>query len=579
MGPPEGIDALAAWGADTVLRSYQTYRDEFRDITRRARSRFERREWRGTQLDAAARLEVRARHIQQVAASLRARLGPSSADRALWAEMKRGYARLAARRPDFELAETFFNTVTRRFFPAASVDPQVQFVASEFEPPPPSPSEHGWDTFSWRGQTSELVTAILRARPFAVPWEDARRDALLAASRIDAHLRSLEDGLPVDAAEVLLPVFFRNKGAYLVGRLRRGSLTTPLVFALLHGDRGVFVDAVLLALADVSNVFSFTRSYFQVEVDRPHEAIAFLRTILPQKRVSELYISLGHNKHGKSELYREILGHLSRSVDRFQVTRGDRGMVMAVFTLPSLDIVFKVIRDRFAFPKSTTREEVMEKYQLVFRHDRAGRLVDAQEFEHLVIDRSRFSPELLEELERECAGSLVLGDRQVGIKHLYAERRVTPLNLHLRDTDRASAREAVLEYGQAIRDLAATNTFPGDFLLKNFGVTRTGRVIFYDYDELCLVTECNFRDMPPPRGDDEETAGEPWFYVGKDDVFPEEFLPFLGLPDDLRQVFLSAHGELLTAAWWRGIQERHRAGEIVDIFPYRQDERLRGDAR
>jgi len=576
MGPPQGIDDLAAWGADSVRRSYQAYRDEFGAITRRARSRFESRDWRGTQLDAAARLEVRARHIQQVAAALRERLGSPAGDRTLWQAMKRAYSRLIARQPDFELAETFFNTVTRRFL-ASGVDPDVQFVASEFEPPLPSPSEHSWDTYPARGSTADLVAAILQARTFDVPWEAAERDARLAAGRIDAHLRSLEDGLAVAAAEMLRPVFFRNKGAYLVGRLRRGSLTTPLVLALLHGERGVFVDAALLALADVSNVFSFTRSYFQVEMDRPHEVIAFLRTILPQKRTSELYISLGHNKHGKTELYREILGHLSRSTDRFQVTRGDRGMVMAVFTLPSLDIVFKVIRDRFAFPKSTTREEVMEKYQLVFRHDRAGRLVDAQEFEHLVFDRSRFAPVLLEELERECAGSLVLGDGEVTIKHLYAERRVTPLNLHLRDTDEAGAREAILDYGQAIRDLAATNTFPGDLLLKNFGVTRTGRVIFYDYDELCLVTDCNFRDMPLPREGEEEIAGEPWFYVGDDDVFPEEFLPFLGLPDGLKRAFLSAHGELLTAAWWRGIQERHRSGEIVDIFPYRLNQRLRAD--
>ncbi len=576
--PASSPEILAAWGAETVHRTYQAYREEFRDITRRARSRFERREGRGTQLDAAARLEVRAHHIQEITAEMRQRLGPRAADPALWAEVKGAYARLIAPRPDIELAETFFNTVTRRFFPAARVDPRFQFLATELDPPVPSPSQHSWDTFPWSGRTRDLVSAILRARPFGVPWEDLERDAALAAHRIDAHVRSLEDGRPVEAAEVLRPVFFRNKGAYLVGRLQRQTLTTPLIFALLHGERGIFLDAVLLAPADVSNVFSFTRSYFQVEVERPHDVISFLRTILPQKRVSELYISLGHNKHGKTELFREIRGHLSRSTDRFEITRGERGMVMAVFTLPSLDIVFKVIRDRFAFPKSTTREEVMEKYRLVFRHDRAGRLVDAQEFEHLVFDRARFAPELWEELERECAGSLAVRGGEVTIAHLYAERRVTPLDLHLRDGDPASGREAILDYGRAIRDLAATNTFPGDMLLKNFGVTRTGRVIFYDYDELCLVTDCNFRDLPRPRDDGEETAGEPWFYVGERDVFPEEFLPFLGLPGDLKRAFLAVHGELLTAAWWRGIQERHRSGEIVDIFPYRQDQRLRGEA-
>jgi isocitrate dehydrogenase kinase/phosphatase len=247
---------------------------------------------------------------------------------------------------------------------------------------------------------------------------------------------------------------------------------------------------------------------------------------------------------------------------------------MAVFTLPSLDIVFKVIRDRFAYPKTITREEVRLKYRLVFRHDRAGRLVDAQEFEHLAFHRERFAPDLLEELLDECGETVTLNGDQVDVKHLYAERRVMPLNLYLREMDPQSARSAALDFGQAIRDLAATNTFPGDMLTKNFGVTRTGRVIFYDYDELTLLADVHFRDMPRPRDGDEEMAAEPWFYVGENDVFPEEFLPFLGLPPGLKEAFLEAHAELLGPGFWRGMQERHRAGEIVDIFPYGQAQRL-----
>jgi isocitrate dehydrogenase kinase/phosphatase len=248
---------------------------------------------------------------------------------------------------------------------------------------------------------------------------------------------------------------------------------------------------------------------------------------------------------------------------------------MIVFTLPSLDVVFKVIRDRFPPPKTVTRQEVMQKYALVFRHDRAGRLVDAQEYEHLVLDRARFSPDLLDELLREAGETVRVDGDRVTLRHVYAERRVTPLNLFIRERDEWTARDAILDYGQSIRDLAATNTFPGDLLLKNFGVTRTGRVIFYDYDELCLVTDCNFREIPRARDDGEETSGEPWFYVGEDDVFPEEFLRFLGLPERLGGAFVATHGEILTAAFWRRMQGRHRAGEIVDIFPYRDSQRLR----
>lgn len=576
--PAARID-LAPDGARTIHEAFDAYQAAFQHITRGARARFESRDWRGVQQDTVERLELRDRHVGEIVARVRELLGESASDRALWARMKAAYSGLIARRPDWELAETFFNSVCRRIFDTVGVDPKTEYVASDFATPPPSPGERVYSVHPRREGTAALVAAILRHYPFDVPWRDLEGDARLAAAEIEAHLAGQESDVPLDSVEVLRPVFYRNKGAYVVGRMRRGDLVSPLILALLNGDRGVEVDAVLLAPADASNVFSFTRSYFRVETDRPHEIVAFLKSILPQKRLSELYIAIGHNKHGKTELYREILAHLEQTRDRFERARGDRGLVMAVFTLPSLDLVFKVIRDEFPFPKTTSRQEVKSKYQLVFRHDRAGRLVDAQEFEHLAVDRSRFAPELLEELRAECGDTVRVTETQVHLAHLYAERRLAPLNLYLRETDEDSARHAVLEYGQAIRDLAATNTFPGDLLLKNFGVNRTGRVIFYDYDELCLVTECNFRDMPRASGDDEEMSGEPWFYVGEDDVFPEEFLPFLAFTPPQREAFLSAHSDLLTPAFWRRMQESLQAGEIVDVFPYRQSQRLRNRGR
>jgi isocitrate dehydrogenase kinase/phosphatase len=303
--------------------------------------------------------------------------------------------------------------------------------------------------------------------------------------------------------------------------------------------------------------------------------VAFLSSLMPTKRTSDLYIALGYHKHGKTELYREISRHIAETGESFVPARGDRGLVMSVFTLPGLDVIFKVIKDEFAPPKQTTRREVMDRYRHVFRHDRAGRLVDAQEFQHLAFPASRFSREVLAELRRDCPRTVEAGSDTVRVSHLYAERRVTPLNLFLREADEWTARQAVLDFGQALRDLAATNTFPGDMLTKNFGVTRHGRVIFYDYDELTPVTDCVFRDLPTPRYDEDETSGEPSFYVGPNDIFPEEFLPFLGLRGRVREVFLQAHGELLAGRWWRGVQERLRAGEIVDIFPYREEQRLR----
>jgi isocitrate dehydrogenase kinase/phosphatase len=563
--------ALAHAGADAIRRGFEAYITERARITARARVRFEQRAWLEGQKDARERLDLRDRIVYETIGVVRAELGGAAHDRAVWHGMKARYEADVQARPDAEIGLSFFNSVTRRVFATVGVDPAIEFLAAE-RPPPAEGAVPVFRTFPREITTEKLVESILRGYPFAVPWEELGRDVRLAAIELDAHLRELADRQPIDHVEMASAVFFRGKGAYLVGRIRRGRYLTPIVLALAHGEHGIVLDAALFTPEDASIVFSFTRSYFHVEVDRPREMVAFLSSIMPTKRVSELYISLGFNKHGKTELYREISRHIAESGDRFVPARGDRGLVMTVFTLPGLDVVFKVIKDEFAPPKQTSRREVMDKYRHVFRHDRAGRLVDAQEYEHLSFPAERFSEAVLGELRRDCPEHVQVGDGVVTLKHLYAERRVTPLNLFIREVDEWTARQAVLDFGKALRDLAAVNTFPGDMLLKNFGVTRNGRVIFYDYDELERVTDCVFRDMPS--GGDEDMPGDPSFYVGPRDIFPEEFLPFLGLQGRVRRFFLDAHGDLLTARWWRQVQERVRAGEIVDIFPYREDQRL-----
>ncbi len=567
------LGALAHAGAAAIRDGFASYIDERARITARARLRFETRDWAAGQRDARERLDLRDRVVYETVGVVRAELGGAALDREIWHRMKERYLTEVESRPDAEIALSFFNSVTRRVFARIGVDPDIEFLAAERPPPREGPLPL-YRAFRREVTTARLLETILHAYQLSVPYEGLERDARLAATELEAHLRELDDGQPIESVEMARPIFFRGKGAYLIGRIRRGRYLTPLVLALGHGEGGVVLDAILFTPEDTSIVFSFTRSYFHVEADRPRELVAFLSSLMPPKRVSELYIALGYNKHGKTELYREIARHIAETGESFVPARGDKGLVMSVFTLPGLDFVFKVIKDEFPPPKSTTRREIMDKYRHVFRHDRAGRLVDAQDFEHLAFPRERFSDEALAELRRDCARSVETVGDVVAVKHLYAERRVTPLNLFVREADEWTARQAVLDFGSALRDLAATNTFPGDMLTKNFGVTRHGRVIFYDYDELTRVTDCSFRDMPAPRYEEDETAGEPTFYVGENDIFPEEFLPFLGLPGRLRDVFLQAHGELLTGRWWREVQERIRAGEIVDIYPYREEQRL-----
>ncbi|HXY40283.1 MAG TPA: bifunctional isocitrate dehydrogenase kinase/phosphatase, partial [Vicinamibacteria bacterium] len=453
--------------------------------------------------------------------------------------------------------------------PHAGVDAEIEFVRSRREPLP-GRFESVTRTCPRRQDTAGLVARLLAHQGFACGYEDLGRDATRIAAELDAAFRQ-----PVAALQTARNPFFRGKSAYLVGRVLRGSGEShPLVIALVNERGRVAADAVLLTEDEASVVFSFTRSYFHVECQRPRELVGFLHQLMPRKPVSDLYDAIGHIRHGKTELYQALLEHLQGSDDAFEVAPGQTGMVMLVFTLPSYDLVFKVIRDFFPPPKTVTRRSVMAKYDLVFKHDRAGRLVDARAFEHLKFDARRFPKPLLEELKRAASHTVAVDAESVVLHHLYTERRLRPLDLFLREAQASEARAAILDYGEAIRDLARSNIFPGDMLLKNFGVTRHGRVVFYDYDELAVLTDCRFREVPRARYDEEEMAGEPWFFVGENDVFPEEFLPFLGLDGELREAFMEQSRDLLSVEFWTAMQDEHRAGRLPDVYPYPQAKRF-----
>lgn len=561
------LDTAEAAAADIVAR-FIAYNDEFREITRRARRTFEQRGWTRNLHDQVERIELYDHSVAIAVEDLRNELGDSATSRELWHEIRGHYARLIADFDDSEFYKTFFSSITRRVFDTIGVDPDVEFIALDV-----SPTEHLPDSAELRGYQNRgtlrwLFDQILADYNFAAPYRDIDRTVRFIGAEVEAYCESLPGQPEVERVEMLIPVFYRSTRAYLVGRIIAGDTIAPLVIALKNTDDGIVTDAVMLSTDDISMLFSFTRTYFHADIERVGTTVGFLRSIMPGKPVDEIYTVLGRAKQGKTERYSAFFRHLESSKDLFERARGDKGMVMEVFTLPSYELVFKVIRDRFAYPKTTVRADVMAKYQLVFKRDRVGRLVDAQEFRRLRFPRDRFQPDLLEELLSECAQTCRIENDDVVIEHLYIERRLTPLNLYLQDASESEARAAAIEYGQAIRDLAMSDIFAGDLLLKNFGVTRHGRVIFYDYDELCLVTECNFRRMPEANDDIDEMRPGAWFYVGPHDVFPEQFVEFLGFSATAREAFLKYHGDLLTPEYWTRLKARLAAGEVLEVLPY-----------
>jgi len=565
-------DMLVEQCAAALAEAFANYNAEYRAITRRAPQRFEARDWRGSQRDAVERIELYARCVNRAVEQMRARLGEDVNERAVWSSIKRRFTALIEALPDREFDKTFFNSVTRRTFGTVGVDAAVEFVALDFDPIAAITSQIETAVYVNRGSLELLFEDVLTEFRFRTPYLDFDRSVQIITNEVRAQLGQQaginQPLLQVEQVEFIRTVFFQMTRAYVVGRISGPGWLRPFVLALKNSDSGVVIDAVMMDESSVSILFSFTRSYFHADLAHVGQAVVFLKSILPLKSVSELYTALGRAKQGKTERYRELFRHLQRSEDQFIHAPGEKGLVMICFTLPSFDVVFKIIRDHFAYPKNILRTEVLKKYELVFKHDRAGRLVDAQEFKRLKFPAERFSEAVLQELRSEAANTVHFEDGELVIDHVYIERRMTPLNLYIRNAAPRDAELAVLDYGQCIRDLAVTNIFAGDLLLKNFGVTRHGRVIFYDYDELCAVTDCRFRDLPQARNDEDEMRAEAWFHVNENDVFPETFIRFLGFDEHLKSTFLEVHGEITTAQWWRGIQQRLNEGEILEVLPY-----------
>ena len=556
---PQSIEHRAAM---RIADAFDDYNARFSDITRRARKRFERRDWRLAQADNAARIDLYGVCVDETLARLETQLDDRMRSRALWRSVREAYAARVGHLPDRELYKTFFNSLVRRNFRIDGVAADLEFLAFEIAPTgdPACPGELEHEAFG--DDPAAVWRARFRALGYANGWVDLDACARAVAERLRSR--------GVIGVAMLRTPFYRERRAYLVGRAYGASgASYPVVVALVSTARGVRADAVIVDDQQLSILFGFSRSYFHADIARVGDVVAFLHALLPRKPLDELFTVVGRIKQGKTERYRQVFRHLAEHPhEQLVLAEGERGMVMAVFTPRDYPVVFKLIRDRFAYPKDTVRAEVEEKYRMVFRRDRVGRLVDAQEFQRLRFPKRQFADDALDELLRECAQTVHLDGEDVVIGHCYVERRVRPLDVYVRASPPAHAERALLDYGQAIRDLARSNLFPGDLLLKNFGVTRHGRVLFYDYDELCLVEACNFRAVPPMRDEDEMRPLDEWLYAGRDDVFPELFPQFLGVARGLRERLREVHGDIFDPAWWRDVQSRLAAGEYFDAPPY-----------
>ena len=573
MFPHQLDDPNAFAIAQAIVEGFDRHYRLFSAAARGAKTRFEKADWQG-QLDAQRdRIAFYDMRVDEAVERLHAEFKASDLPRETWHQVKLHTIGLLTNHRQPELAETFFNSVTTKILHRRDfrndfifVRPAVSTEYIENDEPAAMPTYRAY--YPTRETLHETCMRVVTNFQLDVEFQDLARDV---ADVVQALLRSLGDArLRANfQVQVLSSLFYRNKGAYVVGKIVNGFGELPFALPILHGDDGLLaIDTALIGEEDLLLLFSFARAYFMVDMGVPSATVHFLRTLMPRKTRAELYSQVGLQKHGKALFYRDLLTHLRHSSDKFRIAPGIKGMVMLVFDLPSFPVVFKIIKDFFPAPKDTTREQVMAKYLLVKQHDRVGRMADTLEFSNVALPRNRFDDELIAELNRFCPSLLEDDGQTLVIRHAYIERRMIPLNIYLQDANPAQIAQVVGEYGNAIKDLVAANIFPGDMLWKNFGVTRHGKVVFYDYDEIEYLTDCNFRRVPQPRNEEEEMSGEVWYTVKPRDVFPETFGPFLLGNPAVRQAFMAHHADLLDAGYWQQQKDRILAGYVHDVFPY-----------
>ncbi len=575
---PSGQNPVAEAIAQAMIEGFNKHYRLFRECGRQAKACFETGDWHGLQRLVKDRIQFYDDRVLEAVERLHKEFHADSLDDNTWQQAKLLYIGLLTDHKQPECAETFFNSVCckilhRTYFHNDFIFFRPAISTEYLESDPPTYRSYYPNETGLRPAIRQVFLDFAWNCPFA----DLERDVTYV---IEAVRRYLGGTWPKPEAnfqiQVLHSAFYRNKAAYVVGKVVNGHQEHPFLVPVLRDEQHrLYLDTILLDVSRINVLFSSNRAYFLVDMEVPAAYVQFLRSIMPTKSKSELYTMIGLQKQGKTLFYRDLYYHLHHSEDNFIVAPGIKGLVMVVFTLPSFPYVFKVIRDYIPQPKEVDRATVLAKYQLVKKHDRVGRMADTLEFSDVALPKSRFSQELLRELRQLAPSSLEEEGDNIVIRHVYIERRMVPLNIYLDVADEEQTEHAVREYGNAIRDLAAANIFPGDMLWKNFGVTRYRRVVFYDYDEIEYLTDCNFRRIPPAPNEEFELSGEVWYSVARNDVFPEEFERFLLGSPKVRAAFMKYHAELLTPEFWRAQQDKIRSGQVVDFFPYPESLRFR----
>ena len=436
--------ALAYDIAQAMMDGFNRHYNLFRTESAKAKHRYETQDWHGQQRAQRERIEFYDLRVKECSVRLATEYKAGEQASEVWQQVKLHYIGLLVDHFQPELAETFFNSVTTKILDRSYfqndfifVRPAVSTEYIENSEPDAKPTYKAW--YPSEDNLHEVIVRLIRDFDLKRPFEDLERDAHDILRNVKQRLgqAKLRANFQV---QVLSSLFFRNKGAYVVGKVINGFQEIPFALPILHNGSGqLVIDAALFGEEDLLILFSFARAYFMVDMDVPSAYVQFLRSMMPRKPRAEIYNALGLAKQGKTLFYRDLLYHQRHSTDKFRIAPGIKGMVMLVFDQPSFPFVFKVIKDFYPPQKDTSREQIQGKYLLVKQHDRVGRMADTLEYSNVAFPRERFEDELIAEIQKFAPSQIEInrradnGQEEVVIKHAYIERRMIPLNIYLQE--------------------------------------------------------------------------------------------------------------------------------------------------
>ncbi len=442
---PQRLDSPLAYDiAKAMMDGFNRHYRLFRTESARAKHRFETADWHGQQRAQRERIEFYDLRVKECSMRLEKEFKAGAQPMDVWQQVKLHYIGLLVDHHQPELAETFFNSVTTKILHRSYfqndfifVRPAVSTEYIENDEPAAAPTYRAY--YPARDTLLDTIVRIIDNFRLQRPFDDLPRDAQLVLEAMSGRLVQVKLRANFQI-QVLSSLFYRNKGAYVVGKIINGFNEVPFALPILHNrDNKLVIDACLFGEDDLQALFSFARAYFMVDMEVPSAYVQFLRSLMPRKPRNEIYNALGLAKQGKTLFYRDFLYHLRHSTDKFRIAPGIKGMVMLVFDLPSFPYVFKLIKDYYPPQKDTTREQIKGKYLLVKQHDRVGRMADTLEYSEVAFPRDRFDDELIAEIQKFAPSQLEISDRdgdgseEVIIKHLYIERRMIPLNIYLQE--------------------------------------------------------------------------------------------------------------------------------------------------